>query len=681
MSVPERVTPAETPGAEPHAALPKGAARKVIAALVLVLIVMGLFAVSLIGAGRKPVPHNLPFGVVGSSSLVTAVGKQLSLKTIQYPNESAVQQAIDQTDIYGALIPGTSADTLILVPSASFVVQIELGPAFRKAAAEQHTQLVVQQSHPLPSDNPTGNVPGLVLLPLLIGGYLASVLLMKATGKATAPGRGAIIVAYAFAGALLTDLIAGPLIGAYPNSHFWALWPIFALITASVALPAAVLERALGVLGTVAVVVLFIILGGASAGGGGIPLLPPFWRAIGAYLPPQNAVVLIRSTLVFGGNGTTHAFVVLGLWVLAGLVLGFLFYRFRPQKPPAGAAAPGSAAGSSSRSGVRLVVGALFVVAVMQCLFTLNYTSADRNPVATNLPFGVTAASPLTTAVQKQMSLKTIQYPNESAVSQAFDQGKLYGALIPGSGTNTLLLVGSASSYAGYPLTTYFEDAAAQQKATLKVQASNNPPAGDPFGVIPSLILIPLLIGGYVASTALMSATGTPTGRGRVAILAGFAVVGGLLMDLISGAFAWGWPIHQFWPLWPIMALLIFAVAAVASVLQKLLGAAGTLLTIIVLIQFGNPSSGGSTGVPFLPTFWRDIGPYLPPRNGLTAIHNTMYFNGNGITQALVILGIYAVVFGALSSVLGWYRTPQVPGTPETQLQAASVSVAGTAVV
>ncbi|MGZ5983087.1 MAG: hypothetical protein ACXWO3_19415 [Isosphaeraceae bacterium] len=157
-----------------------------------------------------------------------------------------------------------------------------------------------------------------------------------------------------------------------------------------------------------------------------------------------------------------------------------------------------------------------------------------------NLPFGVTGSSSLVIAVGKQLSLKTIQYPNESAVSQAFDQGRLYGALIAGNGTNTLLPVGAASSYAGYPLTTHFEDAAAQQKATLKIQARNNPPSGDPFGVIPSLIPIPLLIGGYVASTALMSANGTPTGRWRVAILAGFAVVGGLLMDLISGAFALG---------------------------------------------------------------------------------------------------------------------------------------------
>ena len=309
--------------------------RKGIVGLVVVLIVVCGLAASLIGSAHLFKPHNLAFGVVGSSPLVSAVGKELSLKTIQYPNESAVDQAIDQTNLYGALIAGSSSDTLILVPSASFIIQIELGPAFRAEAAKQHIKLIVQQSHPLPPADPTNGVPGLLLLPLLIGGYLASVLLMKATGTATAVGRMATLVIYAFVGALLTDLIAGPLIGAYPNSQFWILWPIFALIEAAVAMVAAVLQRALGVLGTVVVVILFIVLGGPSSGGGGIPLLPPFWHAIGPYLPPQNAVVLIRNTLYFDGNGTTHAYITLGIYVLIGVALGGFFnYRSGRRSPP-----------------------------------------------------------------------------------------------------------------------------------------------------------------------------------------------------------------------------------------------------------------------------------------------------------------------------------------------------------
>jgi len=211
------------------------------------------------------------------------------------------------------------------------ITQLTLAPVViaREAAAKQHTQLVVQQSHPLPPADPVGAVAELLLLPLLIGGYLASVLLTKATGIAMGPGRMAMLVGYAFVGALLTDLLAGPLLGAYANSHFWILSPIFALITAAVAVAAAALLRMLGVWGTLVVFVLFIILGGSSNGGGGIPLLPPFWHAIGPYLPAQNAVVLIRNTLYFGGNGTTHAFVVLGLNLLLGIALGSYFKRLR----------------------------------------------------------------------------------------------------------------------------------------------------------------------------------------------------------------------------------------------------------------------------------------------------------------------------------------------------------------
>ena len=662
--------------------LPRETLVKAIAALVIVLILAGALAASLIGSSVNSKPRNVPFGVVGSSALVTAVGKQVSLKPIRYANASAVHRAIDQTKIYGALIPGAK-DTLIVVPAASFALQLELGAAFRDAAAKTHTPLVVQQSHPLPPADPVGAVAELILLPLLIGGYLASVLLTKATGIALGPRRMATLVGYAFVGALLTDLIVGPLLGAYANSHFWILWPIFALITAAVAVAAAAIMRLLGVWGTLVVFFFFIILGGSSNGGSGIPLLPPFWHAIGPYLPAQNAVVVVRNTLYFDGNGTTHAFVVLGLYLLVGVAFGSFFKRRRPQKSPGGAAAPTTAAATGSgHARVSPVVGALLVVAIMQCLFALNYTTADRNPVASNLPFGVVGASSLVTQVQKHMSLKTIQYPSQAAVHKAFDQAKIYGALVPGSKADTLIINEAASEYAPIPLAANFATAAKQLKTPLKVQASNKPPSGDPGGVIPSLVLIVLLVAGYVGSTALMSVTGTATGPRRVAGLVVFAFVAALLLDLISGVFAWGWPIHQFWPLWPIMALVILTAALVASVLEKLFGAFGTFLTIMVMILFGNPSTGGAVGAPFLPSFWRHLGPFLPARNGLTAVHSTMYFNGHGMTQAIVILGVYAVVFGALSQFLGSYRTPQLPldVAPETQMQSTGMSIAGTAI-
>jgi hypothetical protein len=99
---------------------------------------------------------------------------------------------------------------------------------------------------------------------------------------------------------------------------------------------------------------------------------------------------------------------------------------------------------------------------------------------------------------------------------------------------------------------------------------------------------------------------------------------------------------------------------------------------VILFIQLGNPSSGGSNGVPYLPTFWRDLGPFLPPRNGYDLLRNTVYFGGNGIGQALTVLLAYTVISGGILFFLEWYRPRElsVPGVDkETAADAAAVSV------
>ena len=100
---------------------------------------------------------------------------------------------------------------------------------------------------PHPSDR-IGAVTSLLLLPLLIGGYLAAVLVFKAAGgTAAAPWRALDPDRLCRSSARsLTDLIAGPLIGAYSGSHFWPLLPCFALVTAAVVLAAAAIQGLAG---------------------------------------------------------------------------------------------------------------------------------------------------------------------------------------------------------------------------------------------------------------------------------------------------------------------------------------------------------------------------------------------------------------------------------------------------
>src|SRR5262249_30487752 len=207
----------------------------------------------------------------------------------------------------------------------------------------------------------------------------------------------------------------------------------------------------------------------------------------------------------------------------------------------------------------------------------------------------------------------------------AISQGELWRGGIPSGTSNKRIVVPSRSDLAPALLALRFEDAAKStgQKLTVQQYMPVPLPPKDPFGLVQGLMMIPLLIGRTLASTYLMSATGKATSRWRAAKLLGFAVVAGLVVDMIVCLWLGGYSTSKFWIVWPICALIIAVVAFVATILQKLIGAAGTLLTMIVIILIGNPASGGATGYPFLPTFWRDIGPYLPPRNGYILLHHT----------------------------------------------------------
>ena len=273
--------------------------RKILVALGAVLIAQALFALCIVSAGQLLAPRNMPFGVVGSSRVVAQAQSSAGLDLIPYPSQSAAMTAIDQGQLYGAYVTGSTSDTLIVVGAKSFFARIDLQAAFLSAAHKLARPVTVQNAKPLPSSDSTGAVVGLLLLPLLVGGYLAATLVFKAAGgTAAARWRAAILAGYALVGALLTDLIAGPLIGAYSGSHFWPLLPCFWLVTTAVVLAAAALQALVGRLATALVAVLFIFVGGPGMGGSGTFMLPNYWRNIGVVLPPQSGVSLIRNVTV-----------------------------------------------------------------------------------------------------------------------------------------------------------------------------------------------------------------------------------------------------------------------------------------------------------------------------------------------------------------------------------------------
>jgi hypothetical protein len=463
------------------------------------------------------------------------------------------------------------------------------------------------------------------------------------------------------------------------------------------------LQAVLGKAGTLVVVVAFIMVGGASAGGAGVALLPTYWQHIGAVLPPRYAVELYRNVRYFDGNNILPAIAVLAAYALAGLILLLVMERRRAAQNPAPAAqnpapaaqnpapaaqnpAPTAPASADVPMGRRRfvpknLIAPVTLAVLVTTLFAVNYISSGHEPVAADMPFGVVGSSPLPQAAQGDLfSLNVKEYSDQAAATEAMDHGQIYGALIANTSPAELIVVPSISDLSPLDIAANFEKAAKAAGQTLTVKPYEPTPLApkDPFALVLAALLVPLLVGGYVATALLTNAMGTAASRYRGLWYLGFAVVAGLVIDLIATYWLDGIPTGSFWIVWPIMALIIVTVSLFAAVLRRLLGPLGILVTVILFMQFGNPSSGGSNNVPYLPSFWSHLGPFLPPRNALDLLRNTVYFGGNGIGRALTVLLAYTVISGAILFFLTWYRPQELslPGVDkDTATEAAAVSV------
>lgn len=305
-------------------------------------------------------------------------------------------------------------------------------------------------------------------------------------------------------------------------------------------------------------------------------------------------------------------------------------------------------------TGLRLLVVGLAVVLLVQCLFVISYVGALHNPKPQNVPFAVTGPSVLTAAVAKQLSLRTKTYADEAAARRAIDHRNVYGALISDGFGATLLVAPAAGNGVATVLVAGFTQAAAATGQKLAVVQVHELPPRDRVGVVPFLVAMALVIGGYLSATIVTTLAGAATGRRRAVALAIVAAAGASITYLLAGRVLHAIPTEHFFALLGIFAFLMLAVALATAGLQTLLGPIGTLIVIVGFVIFGAPAAGGSLPRAFLPEFWAAIGPMLPPGAGTTAIRNTIYFDGNAIGGPLLVLAAYLLA-GAIV-VLGIRR-------------------------
>ncbi|MER5945879.1 DUF3533 domain-containing protein [Streptomyces sp. NPDC001904] len=312
-----------------------------------VLALQLLFIASYVGALHSPKPKDVPFGVVGPTAAVAQQTEQQLAKLPGSPLDPRVvadaataQRQILDREIDGALVLNArgTTDTLLVASGGGTVLASALeNLAGEIDATQQRTVRTVDVAPASPRDF-DGLSAFYLVVGWCVGGYLcASIMSISAGSKPTSPPRALIrlgtMALVAIAGGIGGSLIIGDsILGALPGS-FWGLAGLGALVTFAVGALTLALEELTGIVGIGLAVLVVVVAGNPSAGGAfPLPMLPPFWKAIGPWLPPGAGTWSARSIAYFHGNDMTKSLLVLSAWAVAGVAVTLLVSSLREKK-------------------------------------------------------------------------------------------------------------------------------------------------------------------------------------------------------------------------------------------------------------------------------------------------------------------------------------------------------------
>ncbi|GGY25242.1 DUF3533 domain-containing protein [Streptomyces tanashiensis] len=320
------------------------------------LLVVGVFALQLlfitsyVGALHNPKPTDVPFGVVAPQQQVaTALADRLEklpgdpLDPRVVADEAEARDQVLNRDIDGALIvdPRGRTDTLLVASGGGKVLSATLEAMITELEAANQRLVRTVDVAPSSSQDFNGLSAFYLVIGWCVGGYICAAILAISAGSRPANRERAIIrlgvlALYSALGGLGGAIIVGPILGALPGSVA-ALWGLGTLVVFAVGAATLALQSVFGIVGIGLAILLIVIAGNPSAGGAfPLPMLPPFWRAIGPYLPPGAGTWAARSIAYFKGNGMTASMVVLSVWAIVGAAVTLVLssVKRKPQAEP-----------------------------------------------------------------------------------------------------------------------------------------------------------------------------------------------------------------------------------------------------------------------------------------------------------------------------------------------------------
>ncbi|CAM5385738.1 hypothetical protein SAVIM338S_01769 [Streptomyces avidinii] len=318
-------------------------------AALLVLGVLALqlaFITSYVGAFHHPRPSEIPFAVAAPAApLAERTAQQLGalpgtpLDARAVKDEAAAVKQIMNREVDGALVvdPAGTADRLLVASGAGASLSQAVEEIVGLAEKSGGRTVRIVDVAPSAAGDGRGLSSFYLVVGWCVGGYLCAAILAISAGARPANIHRAVIrlgalLVYAIAAGLLGAVIAGPVLGALPGS-IMGLWGLGTLVVFAVGAITLAFQGLAGVVGIGLAILLVVVFGNPSAGGAyPYPLLPPFWKAIGPWLPPGAGTYAARSIAYFRGNDVTGPLLVLSGWAVLGSAVTLACAVFRRGK-------------------------------------------------------------------------------------------------------------------------------------------------------------------------------------------------------------------------------------------------------------------------------------------------------------------------------------------------------------
>lgn len=285
--------------------------------------------------------------------------------------------------------------------------------------------------------------------------------------------------------------------------------------------------------------------------------------------------------------------------------------------------------------------GVLPMVLAACLLFTALFTACWVGAFHHSSPHGVPVGVVGNVQVPGGSSVAVRRYGDESALVHAIEHGTVVGGLSVAPGRATVYVAQAQGRTTSEFVTGLLSGTAAHIGAQVTVRPMVPLSAGDVGGVVPFFVVLSLLVPSLIAG-ALIGLTPALRRVAGVVALAGFsalaALVNWLLTDRWLGAIS-GNTVGYVGVVFVYVLAVAGTSAGLAAWRRPLVAVAGVLFLALAVPATGGPAALGY----FVPVFFRDLKPWLPPSAAVDGMRAAEWFHGSGLRIALLVLTVWAL--------------------------------------